>query len=193
MSRRNRPTDLAAAFAILIALALAGCAVEVKHEEGKGAKHGVRLGTAKEESAAPARVELPDEAVRVGEPLVAEGRVTLAQVREDPSPWLEKTVLVEAEAENVCQNAGCWMTVSDGKGEPIFVTWSSGCGGKYAFPKDAGGHRVLVQGTLVEKEISDEAAEHIAGESDGLEADDIRGKTFEISATSFAMLPRKES
>jgi hypothetical protein len=113
----------------------------------------------------------------------------LAALRSDTGTHLSKTVLVEATAQAVCQAKGCWMTVKDGEGAPIWVRWGSGCGGAYAFPKDAAGKRVVVEGTLVESEITPEQAAHYASESPGMDAAKIIGKTFEIHATACAVLP----
>jgi hypothetical protein len=131
---------------------------------------------------------LPEGAVAIGEPITANAPVRLATLRDDPSPWFERTILVEATAVNVCQAMGCWMTIRDGEGEPIWVRWASGCGGQYAFPKDSAGRRVLVQGSIYEKEISPEDAEHLAGESEGLSAEKIAGKTYEMNATACVIL-----
>ena len=71
------------------------------------------------------------------------------------------------------------------------MRWATGCGGKYSFPKDASGRRILVQGSFYAKEIAPEDAEHIAGESPGMKMDvkDIAGKTFEMNATACVLLP----
>jgi len=137
-----------------------------------------------------ANAAIPDDATRIGDPITVTGvPVKLAEVRADPASYYEKTLLVEATAAAVCQARGCWMTLTDGVGEPIWVRWSTGCGGDYAFPKDAAGRRVIVQGSFYPKEISAEDAAHLAEESGTLKADDIAGETFEINATACAVLP----
>ena len=131
----------------------------------------------------------PEGSVHVGEPLEAKERVTLTQVRSAPEKYFEQTLFVEATVVDVCQSKGCWMTVMDGEVEAIWVSWGTGCGGKYAFPKDASGKRVLVQGSFYEKEISEKDAEHLAEESKGLKAEEIAGKTYEMNATAVIILP----
>jgi len=128
--------------------------------------------------------------VRIGDAItVADAPVTLAQVRANPEAFFEKTLLIEGTAAAVCQAKGCWMTITDGQGEPIWVRWSTGCGGNYAFPKDAAGHHVVLQGSFYPKEISPADAEHLAEESGTLKAEEIAGKTFEINATAFVLFP----
>jgi hypothetical protein len=150
------------------------------------------------EKAAPVAGEVaaayvpPEGAVVVGEPLEGKERVTLAEVRAHPEKYFDQTLFVEATVVDVCQSKGCWMTVKDGDVEPIWVAWGTGCGGKYAFPKDSAGRRVLVQGSFYEKEISEKDAEHLAEESQGLKADEIAGKTYEMNATAVVVLPTEK-
>jgi hypothetical protein len=131
----------------------------------------------------------PEGALVIGEPIQEGQPVKLAAVKANPSDYFEKTILVEATASAICQAKGCWMTITDGEGEPIWVRWSSGCGGKYAFPKDAAGRTIIVQGSFYEKEIDEAAAEHLAAENETLDKDAIVGKTFEMNATGCVLLP----
>jgi hypothetical protein len=137
-------------------------------------------------------IEIPAGASRIGETITVAEPVKLAALRENPTDYFEKTILVEAEASAVCQSKGCWLTMTDGEGDPIWVRWSSGCGGKYAFPKDLAGKHILVQGSFYEKEIDEAAAEHLAEESGKLDAADIAGKTYEMNATACVILPDAE-
>lgn len=149
-------------------------------------------GCSGQESGQVAKVSLPEGAQVLGEEItVTEAPVTLATVRAHPENYFEKTLLVEATAQDICQKAGCWMTITDGDGEPIWVRWATGCGGQYSFPKDASGRRLLVQGSFYPKEIDPADAEHIAGESPGMKMDveEIAGKTFEMNATACVLLP----
>lgn len=153
-------------------------------DEGIGGAGGAPAAVAVENAA------LPADATRIGDAItVADAPVTLAQVRANPEAFFEKTLLIEGTAAAVCQAKGCWMTITDGQGEPIWVRWSTGCGGNYAFPKDAAGHHVVLQGSFYPKEISPADAEHLAEESGTLKAEDIAGETFEINATAFVLFP----
>lgn len=102
--------------------------------------------------------------VRVGDPLRARDVHALAEVARHPGDFYERTVLIEARVEAVCQNRGCWMKVVDGASSAM-VRWESGCGGAYAFPKDATGKRVLLQGAYYPRKLSQAEIEHMAGES----------------------------
>lgn len=142
------------------------------------------------EKAMPA-FAMPEGATHVGQAIEIAEPVRLAAVKKDPEAYFDKTILVEADASAVCQSKGCWLTISDGEdaGDPIWVRWASGCGGKYAFPKDLAGQRILIQGSFYEKEIAPADAEHLAAESKDLKAEDIVGRTFEMNATACVILP----
>lgn len=186
-------------FALLLAAAAAvGCSGRPSGESAAGdaAKAPADKAPAEPASAGEtvAARTWPEGAVVIGEPIQAGEPVELAAVKADPTAYFEKTILVEATASAVCQAKGCWMTITDaaGEGEPIWVRWSSGCGGQYAFPKDAAGQRIIVQGSFYEKEIDEAAAEHLAAENDKIDAEAITGKTFEMNATGCVLLPAED-
>lgn len=182
---RGAAARAAAGMALIAAL---GCATrEAAPPSGEGKE---TAGGAPAAAVAVENPALPPDAVRIGDAITVDtAPVTLAQVRANPSAYFEKTLLVEGTAAAVCQAKGCWMTITDGQGEPIWVRWSTGCGGNYAFPKDAAGRHVVLQGSFYPKEISPADAEHLAQESGTLKAEDIAGQTFEINATAFVLFP----
>lgn len=101
---------------------------------------------------------------RIGEPVEPRSIVHYAAVDADPPAFLGKTLLVEAKVVAVCQSAGCWMQIEDG-GHTAMVKWFTECGGKYAFPKDLAGKRVLIQGAYSAKKMSEEEIEHRSEEA----------------------------
>lgn len=121
----------------------------------------------------------------IGEPIATREIVPLATAHDDPEPYFDRVVLVEATAKAVCQKVGCWMQIED-EGRVALVRWESGCGGKYTFPKDAAGKRVLIQGTFYPKKLSENEARHMEGEADRpivLERDG-----YELNASAFVLL-----
>jgi hypothetical protein len=164
---------------VVTAVLVAGCAPKV--EEGTPREA--------DRQASPAAYHVPDGATTVGEAITVEAPVQLAVVKRSPSEWFERMILVEATAADVCQVKGCWLTLTDGQGEPIWARWASGCGGKYAFPRDVAGRRIIVQGSIYEKETDEAQAAHLAAESDGLAAEEIAGKTLEMNVTACVILP----
>ena len=96
-------------------------------------------------------------------------------------------MLVEATVTAVCKSAGCWMQVED-EGRKAMVRWETGCGGKYAFPADAVGERILIQGSFYPKEISPEDLEHLQGEAD--EGVTFLAKGYEMNASAVVLTER---
>ena len=128
--------------------------------------------------------------LHIGESIEKRTVLPFVAVRSDPSRHLEQTLLVEATIGAVCQSKGCWMQVGDGD-QTAMVRWEAGCDGKYAFPKDAMGERVLIQGSFYPKTISPEDAEHLQEEfGRGLR---VPEQTYEFNASAVVMLDRKGS
>lgn len=111
--------------------------------------------------------------------------VHLAVVDAHPAAYRDQTLLIEATVTAVCQKVGCWMQVED-EGARSMVRWESGCGGQYAFPKDLAGRRVLIQGSIYPKTISEPDARHLEEEAGREIAIDRTGS--EINASSILIV-----
>jgi hypothetical protein len=96
---------------------------------------------------------------RVGEEVQPQTPVHFAVVQASPQEYFGKPILVEGTVKAVCQKMGCWMQIEDG-GHLAIVRWKDGCGGKYAFAKDAAGRKVLVQGVLSPNHMEETETEH---------------------------------
>jgi hypothetical protein len=121
----------------------------------------------------------------VGEDIVPREIVGYVRLDASPEDYLEQTLLVEATVTAVCIKKGCWMQIEDG-GRKAMVRWESGCGGKYAFPAEAVGRRVVIQGSFYPKTISAEDAEHLQSESaDGVV---IAREGYELNASAVLLL-----
>jgi len=126
--------------------------------------------------------------VIVGQEMQAREVVHLSVVDAHPEAYRNQTLLIEATVAAVCQKKGCWMQVED-RGARSMVRWESGCGGKYAFPTDIQGQRVLIQGSIYPKEISEADALHLEEEAGREIRIDRAG--CEINASSILMLDGK--
>lgn len=122
---------------------------------------------------------------RIGEPVEARDVLPYATVAASPADHADRTLLVSAKATAVCQRAGCWMQIEDG-GRTAMVRWETGCGGKYAFPTDAAGRRVLVQGSFYPVELSPDDLEHLREEAG--EDVDIPARGWELNASAVVLL-----
>ncbi|MCP3915780.1 MAG: DUF4920 domain-containing protein [bacterium] len=125
----------------------------------------------------------------VGEAMEPRDVVAFAVVDADPPSFFDQTVLVEATATAVCQKAGCWMQVED-EGRTAMVRWETGCGGKYAFPADMVGRRILIQGSFYPKVLSEEDAQHI--EEEAAEGVEIEREGYEFNASSILVIAATE-
>ena len=67
-----------------------------------------------------------------------------------------KTLLIEGKVVQTCQKKGCWMSVESGQ-KSIRVTFKN-----YSFfvPKSLQNRKVLIQGTLVRKVVSEAERKH---------------------------------
>ncbi len=121
----------------------------------------------------------------IGMPMEARPILHFAVVDATPEKFFHQTLLVEGTVKAVCQNKGCWMQIEE-NGRVAWVRWETGCGGKYAFPKDAAGKRILVQGSFYPKTISAEDAEHLKQEAGGKL--DVATETYEFNASAVRIL-----
>jgi hypothetical protein len=130
------------------------------------------------------------EGEKIGEDIVAQETVLFATAHSNPTAYYNKTLLVEATATAVCQSKGCWIQIED-QGEQAMVRWETGCDGKYAFPKDLAGQRVLIQGSFYPKTISEEDAKHLEEEAGkGLK---IERETYELNASAILVLKEEKT
>ena len=119
----------------------------------------------------------------IGEPMEVREVVPFAVVDADPEPYFDEQLLVSAEITAVCQSAGCWMQVED-EGRVATVRWETGCGGKYAFPKDAVGKPVIVQGVFYPQEAD---VEHMAAEA-GETGGEVAESAYEFNASAILLV-----
>lgn len=132
----------------------------------------------------PSKHELP-AGTEIGQPMQARPIVHFAVVDAEPAKYFHQTLLVEGRVKAVCQQKGCWMQIEEGD-HVAWVRWETGCGGKFAFPKDSAGKRILVQGSFYPKQISAADAEHLQQEAGG--KIEIKRDTYEFNASSVRIL-----
>lgn len=123
-----------------------------------------------------------------GEAMQAQPSVRFAVVDAEPPKYFNKTLLVEATVKAVCKKKGCWMQVED-EGRTALVRWETGCGGKYTFPMEATGKRVLIQGSFYPKKLTKEDAEHMEEEAGGKMSLPLDG--YEFNASSVLVLEKQ--
>jgi hypothetical protein len=87
----------------------------------------------------------PTDPLRFGGPVTVKKPVSIAKLAKSPEKFAGKTLRLEGVVKNVCQGAGCWVEVADGKGAS-FIARS--LDESILLPKDCQGRKVVVQGLL---------------------------------------------
>lgn len=121
----------------------------------------------------------------VGEEMAEAQVYTFAEVDAEPEAFFERTLLVEATATAVCVSKGCWMQIEDGE-RTAMVRWEDGCGGRFAFPEDVAGQRVLIQGSFYPTVISPEDVAHL--ESEAPEGVEFEEEGYEFNASAILVI-----
>lgn len=115
---------------------------------------------------------------KFGEAITVADVTPLSDVLESPEKFADKTIRTEGVVTAVCKSMGCWMELSDER-EQAHVTMASH---SFFVPKDADGHRAIVQGTVTPGQPEDQC-----GNKDGCyeDAKKATGKVakLEIVAT----------
>ena len=131
------------------------------------------------------------EVVRLSEPVATTDTTeTFGSVLDEAAPLVAladvgaanvgETIRVEARVSQVCQKKGCFFIAVDGD-VTVRVSFKD-----YGFfvPTDVSGKRVTFVGEVVEKELTQEQAEHFAADMGEASAAVAPGKTYEIVATA---------
>ncbi|HJQ71702.1 MAG TPA: DUF4920 domain-containing protein [Blastocatellia bacterium] len=110
--------------------------------------------------AAPALAD-HKEGKHFGAPFTDAKVVALDKAMADVDKLAGKTIKLEGEIKDVCQAKGCWLVITDGE-RAMRVSFKD-----YGFfvPKDAAGKKVVLEGMIEKKTISEMHAQHIAQES----------------------------
>ena len=88
-------------------------------------------------------------AEKLGKPLTLAKPMMVADVMANPSPLAGKTVQVKGKISEVCQMAGCWMSLVDGEN----VLRIKVNDGDIVFPKDSVGKMAIAEGKLEKMEL----------------------------------------
>lgn len=80
-----------------------------------------------------------------GAPVTVKKSTDVARLAKAPEKFNGRVLRIEGTVQNVCQGAGCWVEVSDGKGAS-FIARS--LDESVLLPKDCKGQHVVLQGLL---------------------------------------------
>lgn len=103
-------------------------------------------------------------ATTLGEGVAAGAAITPATLIADAEAYDGQTVTVEGTAREVCQMAGCWLTLADDEGRTVRVEVprDENEAYVYTFPDDVSGKTVRLTGPLAVETESVEDLRHYA-------------------------------
>jgi len=104
-----------------------------------------------------------DGVVRRGETLASTAAMSVGDCMAKASELSGQTVKVEGTVQQVCAAKGCWWVMEGAKPEESIRITAKGYG--FFVPRDAKGKKAVAEGVLEVKQVSDEEAAHLAGES----------------------------
>ncbi len=87
---------------------------------------------------------------KLGKPLTLPKPMAVAAVLSDPEPLAGKTVQVKGKVAEVCQMAGCWMSLTD-EGKSLRIKVNDG---DIVFPKESVGKMAIAEGKLEKMELT---------------------------------------
>lgn len=105
--------------------------------------------------AATATPVKPLEKKQFGAPITEKTTTALMEIVRDPSKHAGKTVRTEGVVTAVCKSMGCWMEIGDETGTAHIKM----AGHSFFVPREASGHRAVVQGTVLSSGGGDTCAE----------------------------------
>jgi hypothetical protein len=145
------------------------------------------------ETAHPERSEAPQWQQQpmytsYGEPMKLndDEAVPVGKVLANPAAYEGKYVRLVGNVNKVCTRKGCWLEMMDDTtGKPMFVKFTCPIEGRL-IPMAAVGKPVVVEGTVMVKEISEEQARHYKEESGATpdEVAQVKGPQKQITLAS---------
>jgi hypothetical protein len=91
---------------------------------------------------------------KFGGQITEKASTALDALLREPARYQAKTVRTEGVVSAVCKSMGCWMEIADATGQAHIRM----AGHSFFVPKDASGHRAVIQGTVI-KASNDECSE----------------------------------
>ena len=96
-----------------------------------------------------------------GETFVEEEFISAATLLDDPSAYVDRTILVEGRVADVCQEKGCWMVITDNE-RHMRVTMRDHA---FGVNKKSLGWDCRIKGTVISSGIDPETVAHYESES----------------------------
>lgn len=120
-------------------------------------------------------------AAHYGQPFTLTDTIAAPNLIADLDKHTGKAVRVEGRVADVCQKMGCWLVLTTEDGKTLRVTMKDH---GFAVDKGATGGWAVIEGTVVEREISAEESAHLASEAATAAGAPAPGKAYELQATA---------
>ena len=151
--------------AFLSAIALSACARSADPEPTKEpakSETGANAEASKPSGATAAKDLKPLAEKKFGAEITEKTSTPLNDIMKEPAKFTAKTVRTEGVVSAVCKEMGCWMEIKDAAGQAHIKM----AGHSFFVPKDADGHRAVVQAKVInaDKDHCTEEAEAQTGQ-----------------------------
>jgi hypothetical protein len=118
---------------------------------------------------------------KFGQPVTDAKTTTLTDLVQEPAKFSDQTVKTEGTVSAVCKSMGCWMEIADSSGQAHIKM----AGHSFFVPRDASGHRAVVQG----KVLAPNADKGTCGQDDGCgQGTSAKMAKVEIEATGIEFI-----
>lgn len=97
---------------------------------------------------------------KFGQPVTESKATALTDLVKEPTKFADQTVRTEGVVSAVCKSMGCWMEIADSSGQAHIKM----AGHSFFVPRDASGHRAVVQGKVMN---AGDKGEGMCGADDG--------------------------
>jgi len=87
---------------------------------------------------------------KFGAEITEKDSTLLPALVKEPAKFISKTVRTEGTVSAVCEEMGCWMQITDTAGQAHIKM----AGHSFFIPKEANGHRAVVQGKVLNIEAN---------------------------------------
>ncbi|MEO8878023.1 MAG: DUF4920 domain-containing protein [Polyangiaceae bacterium] len=130
------------------ALVLGACRTEDPRPEPPASVAASAAVTSSDPSAsvASASAASGNGAAKFGDAITITKDTPIAAVVKAPSAFQGKLIATEGVVKSVCQERGCWMTLTDDSNKTAMIRMH---GHSFFVPKDASGKNARVQGTIL--------------------------------------------
>ena len=129
----------------LAALALVACKTEEADPDPQAHAAASTVPTPVVASAAPSAAPASSAAI-FGSAITITNETPIASIVQSPASFQGKAIETEGTVKAVCQERGCWMTLTDDTQKTAMIRMH---GHSFFVPKDASGKKAKVQGTIV--------------------------------------------